>query len=408
MRRAGKNREIPVSTLFYVNQIYADELTGQATFERGLIQSLSRLVSDAHDKNLVVFTVRRPGQAPGNGSHTHEILLNKKNYLGYLYHQAILLVLMLREILRRKGDNIVIYVRYNPCMVSPVLIASVFGYRLVFRTGPVFRSMRDFRQDLKQWVHRLVRPIFWAYCKKASKIIVVTQTIKRWLLGRYPFTLNKIEVLPNAADTDKFRPMSANTTDYPISPDDFVIGYAGSLVKEQGVDVVIRALAKLGSESLNNVKLLVIGDGPKKSEWERLTEESGLSNVVIWMGRKPHDEIPSIISVCDLMVLPVTLASIKARGISGTKLFEYIACDKFVLSSRCEDLIFLEETGVGKLVDPDNVEKWAEALRCFISKGKSGVAMKGRARKVSVERFSYGMLASKIWNLCFNEGENRA
>ncbi len=64
-----------------------------------------------------------------------------------------------------------------------------------------------------------------------------------------------------------------------------VVGFTGRLASENQVELVIKAIALLHKEpGPENVKLLIIGDGPEKARYQRLVRELGLTNHVKFTG----------------------------------------------------------------------------------------------------------------------------
>lgn len=71
-----------------------------------------------------------------------------------------------------------------------------------------------------------------------------------------------------------------------IAPDDVVLARVGSLIQRKGVDLMLRAFAEL-LRSHPRCHLLVVGEGPERSELERLSDSLGLSGRVHFLGLVP-------------------------------------------------------------------------------------------------------------------------
>ena len=391
--------------LFYVNQIYMDEPTGQGSFERGLIESLLGDSNKFGNIDIRVFSVHRPGLQPkpsDTSSKIKTLPLDKDNYWGYIAHQCCLFWVLGRELWRCRKKNVSLYVRYNPSMVSSALLAFLFRRRLVFRTGPVFQSMKVYKPDLNTWVYRFVAPGLWLFCKKAHKIVVITKRVGELVTDSFPFAARKILVVPNGANTNKFSRLPPKRDTWQLPNDAFVFGYIGHIDVDQGLQVFIRAMAQACTEGVKVPHLLVVGDGPNRREWQQLAVKLNLSEYIVWAGSRPHHEIPLAIAACDVMLLPLTKHSLDVRGTSATKLFEYLACDKSVLASRCEDLDFLEKNKIGWLIEPEDVEAWASAILQLTNMDRAALNLKGRARDLILKEYSFDAVAEKIWSACFD------
>ena len=80
----------------------------------------------------------------------------------------------------------------------------------------------------------------------------------------------------------------------------FDIGFIGRLVPERGVDLLIRATARLRGDW----SLTVVGTGPAQQELEALAEKVGISSRVRWLGGMPRHWLDSVWPTLDCVVLP--------------------------------------------------------------------------------------------------------
>ena len=81
---------------------------------------------------------------------------------------------------------------------------------------------------------------------------------------------------------------------------DFTIGFIGRLVPERGLDVLIRAAARLRGDWA----LTVVGTGPAQPELEALAERVGIGSRVRWLGGMPRNWLESVWPALDCVVLP--------------------------------------------------------------------------------------------------------
>lgn len=82
----------------------------------------------------------------------------------------------------------------------------------------------------------------------------------------------------------------------------FVIGYAGRLVEDKGVDTLVQAFIQL-AKRMPEVYLLLVGNGPLKSQILCLAEKANLSKRIIITGFVPQDKVPEYMNAMDLFVL---------------------------------------------------------------------------------------------------------
>jgi glycosyltransferase involved in cell wall biosynthesis len=80
----------------------------------------------------------------------------------------------------------------------------------------------------------------------------------------------------------------------------FDIGFIGRLVPERGVDLLLRATARLRGDW----SLTVVGTGPAQQELEALAEKVGIGSRVRWLGGMPRHWLDSVWPTLDCVVLP--------------------------------------------------------------------------------------------------------
>jgi len=82
-----------------------------------------------------------------------------------------------------------------------------------------------------------------------------------------------------------------------------VILYLGRLVRKKGVDVLIKAYAKVVKESpyLNTI-LVIAGDGPERGKLEELSRELGIKDRTVFLGPVPEPLKPCIYRLADVFV----------------------------------------------------------------------------------------------------------
>jgi colanic acid/amylovoran biosynthesis glycosyltransferase len=107
--------------------------------------------------------------------------------------------------------------------------------------------------------------------------------------------------------------------------------FIGRLVPRKGLDVLLRALARL--ERAEDVRLTVVGDGPQRSRLEALAGELGLTARVAFRGVLPAAGVRAALEAADVLVVPSrTLADGEAEG-SPTVLKEALAVGVAVVAT---------------------------------------------------------------------------
>lgn len=116
---------------------------------------------------------------------------------------------------------------------------------------------------------------------------------------------NKIIVLMNAVDINRFR--SSDTGDlrskYGVRKKDVLLLFVGYLDTFKGIFELINAVYGLYKEN-KNIKLIIVGTGPKYKELEKKVFELGLDQSVIFAGTVLHNTIHKYFQAADIFILP--------------------------------------------------------------------------------------------------------
>ena len=142
------------------------------------------------------------------------------------------------------------------------------------------------------------------------KMIIVNSNLsKDGILKFYPVPEERIKVIYNGVDTERFSP--ANKERYRteirrrhnLSEDDFVILYVGSGFKRKGVSYLIEAVARLGNNTINKnrIKLLIVGKD-KLMPYKRLAAKTGIDKNIIFVDYASETE--KYYAASDIFALP--------------------------------------------------------------------------------------------------------
>jgi glycosyltransferase involved in cell wall biosynthesis len=143
----------------------------------------------------------------------------------------------------------------------------------------------------------------WA-SRRANQVVVLCNGLKRDLIER-GIPEEKLTVVANGIDPEDFRPHGPNpefARSFGIAGKR-VVGFIGSFYRYEGLDLLIKAVAKL-SATRDDLILLLVGGGEMEVELRNQIEEMKLQTRVVLAGRIPHEKIPSIYSLIDILVYP--------------------------------------------------------------------------------------------------------
>jgi glycosyltransferase involved in cell wall biosynthesis len=110
--------------------------------------------------------------------------------------------------------------------------------------------------------------------------------------------------------------------------DCFVVGWVARLTVAKGIFTLIQALVGFPGKW----KLLVVGDGPARTEAQEMARRLGINNQIIWAGIARHIEVPAHLKAMDVMVLP-SQPTVDWEEQFGHVLIEAMSCGIPVIGS---------------------------------------------------------------------------
>jgi glycosyltransferase involved in cell wall biosynthesis len=190
-------------------------------------------------------------------------------------------------------------------------------------------------------------------------LIVITQALKNFYKEMFPELLNRIWVVPDAAD-----PPPYGAPDFELATiGDFRVGYAGHLYPGKGAEIILQL-----AQRLPHVGFHVLG-GYEKDVAVWRSKARGLFNIVFY-GFRPQREVSAFLSQLDVVVAPY-LRQVDVYGggndiaawMSPLKLFEYMAHELPIVSSDLPVLReVLKDQENALLCDPDDIGAWVSAI----------------------------------------------
>ena len=223
---------------------------------------------------------------------------------------------------------------------------------------------------------------------RASRVVVVTEGIRQRLLARGQ-AAEKLVLIPNGANTELFQPQPALGAEFRqqhgLRSDDFVVMYAGIHGIAQGLDTVLRAAQRLRVQ--DNIRFVMVGEGPVKPELQQLRSDLGLDNVLM-LPEQPRTSMPAVLSAADVALVPLRKVELFEHAVPS-KLFDAWACGcPVLLSIDGEARRVLEAANGGLFAPPEDSPALAQAISQLAKMPDRGQSLGANGRRFTVERYS--------------------
>ena len=214
-------------------------------------------------------------------------------------------------------------------------------------------------------------PVVSYALNSSDGVTAVSESLKQDTYKNFHVTKD-IEVIPNFIDFSRFSKQPKEHFKKAIAQyGEKIIVHTSNFRKVKRVDDVVRTFAIIKEQV--NCKLLLVGDGPERSNIEALVRELGITDKVNFLGKQ--DSVEEILSICDLFLLPSETESF------GLAALEAMACEVPVISSNSGGIPELNIEGVtGYLCEVGDINAMAskaiellkdeEKLKLFKSQSK--------------------------------------
>jgi len=294
----------------------------------------------------------------------------------------------------------VIYARDYHTVILALLPRLFFRKKLVYEINGIANEEQKLKKDsfLNRILVFLIQKAERMATKYSERIVSVTPQIGVYLIQNYHCFPDKVKVIPNGVNTKKFHPIHDEVLlgewrgRLGIAKEEIIIAFVGNLAPWQGVETLIEVAPFLLKE-VKNIKFLIIGDGILKKAFKEKVNNLGVTDHFIFTGMVNYKEITNYINIADICVLPKRRLK---SGYSPIKLYEYMACGKPVVASKVEGLEFIEEEGIGRLVESGDVMRFQEEILDLIKNPEKGMMMGNKGLLIAREKFDWELKSALI------------
>jgi glycosyltransferase involved in cell wall biosynthesis len=305
-----------------------------------------------------------------------------------------------RLVVINKPDALLFRHAGNMQFFLTILVLSFF-YPIVLEINAV--TSIENRKGVSKIKNLLERLTIW----RVSHCFAVSSVVKEHIINYLAVRENKVSVVENGVDIDKFNMDKYDTTEKEkLQLDDyFIIGFVGTFKPWHGFEYLIELMNALKPD-YNNIKLLAVGDSQERYMYEKRIVEKGLADSFIFAGHIQHDDIPKYVSVMDITIAPHDRNSFKSIGGfhgSPLKIFEYMAMGKPVIATPIGQIKDIIEDGVsGRLIFSDQTDEVKSAvIKLYEDKGYRDL-LGNNARKKIMENYTWKINARKVESICMS------
>jgi 1,4-alpha-glucan branching enzyme len=229
---------------------------------------------------------------------------------------------------------------------------------------------------------------------RARKIIAVSNFTKWELTNYYKIPENKIRVIHNGVETNKFNPPVDKRKvkkELGLNPDDLAIVSVGRLYARKGLFTLIESIPRI-VKRFPNAKFIISGKG-QSDEMHKLnaySDKLGVRNNIVFTGYYPDKKLPKLYQAADIFAFSTFYEH------HPFAVLEALSTGLPVVTTTVGGIPETIESGKnGFLVEPFNHRAFSEKILYLLEHQAFAQEMGAQARKTIVENYDWQIVVKE-------------
>jgi glycosyltransferase involved in cell wall biosynthesis len=178
----------------------------------------------------------------------------------------------------------------TPGAKTALKTARLFRKKFIARCGYLLSEFAELQYGVDSTQARHARDLEGYVFSSADRAVVTTSKMQQALTQRYNLSNERVAVIQNYVDTERFRPSSGPEHSKGR------LCFVGRLQHQKNPLALLDAIEGL------DVTLIVVGNGPLRGQLQAKAEKSKLA--VEFLGNVPHQQLPEVLNSTDVFILP--------------------------------------------------------------------------------------------------------
>jgi glycosyltransferase involved in cell wall biosynthesis len=259
------------------------------------------------------------------------------------------------------------------------------------------KSLIKLRQEAKYYA-QIIQTQYqrgYKYQIQAADYVITVNSSAKKELQTWGISDDRVQFLPNAIDVDKFFPekreekkrVRGDLLDGQLNKTLFL--FIGRLAHQKGIDLLLSAWAALSSQIRQESALLIVGNGPEKSNLVAQSKQLGIASSAKFFGRR--ENVLDFYHAADIVVLPS-----RWEGLSNVML-EAMACGLPIICTEVGGAVEWIQSGKnGKLVPPEDVKALSGVLQWMWENEEKWAELGMNARETILRSLTMDVLVEKL------------
>ena len=307
------------------------------------------------------------------------------NFISYFYSN-------IRDIMSicRQHRVDVVHCHLSDAEFTGILAGWLYGVRRIISTVHYPALLPDRKSgDIRNYLRIVATRLLY---RLATAVVAVSDDVAQQLKNVFQLTPSKIRIIINGIDVEAIHRTQPNPELVPslccVQHGQRLITSVGRLMPPKGHGYLIAAMPHL-IHQVDNVRLLLAGDGDLKESLEQLSLDLKVRDVISFLGSR--SDVPDILALSDVFVLPsisegTSMALLEAMAGSKPIVATDIPGNRNVLRHEHNCL----------LVPPGNPEKLAEAISFLLNHPQIAAAYGRNAYQDVCQRFNIDQTITQL------------
>jgi glycosyltransferase involved in cell wall biosynthesis len=297
---------------------------------------------------------------------------------------------------RQQGFDVIHAANPPDLFFSIGLLYRMFGKKYIFDqhdlAPEVFQA--KFQGRMKP-LYNLLKCFELASYQIANVVITTNESQKQMALGRGHCSPDKVFVVRNGPDIDKFKAMQPE-------PDlkrgkRYLLAYIGVMGVQDGVDIALKVLHELVyNRGRQDVGLVLMGNGEQEADLQALAHDLNLDDYVNFTGWLDRQDLLRYLTVTDIGISPDPSNALNDRC-TMLKTMEYMAMGKPVVAFDLPETHYSAQDAA-LYATPNRIDEFADKIEMLLDNAELRQQMGAAGRKRIEEELCWDRTKINLWH----------
>ena len=181
----------------------------------------------------------------------------------------------------------------------------------------------------------------------------------------------------------------------PWLPDNFNIGYCGSIRRANNIKQICDAALELQKRGYKDIQFQIYGNGDELESLQKYCQDNSICNIHFY-GRIEKNKIPYILSRMKANILTYKQVDLMKYGGSQSKLFDYLAAGRPIICNAHFGYNLITRYDCGLITQSQNSNAFVDTIEELYSMDSSRIEQMGKNARMTAKLYDLPLLVNKL------------